>query len=554
MRSINGQTLRQMLVSAANNLYNHYPEIDALNVFPVPDGDTGMNMNLTCASGSKEIANRSDDDVYLIASSFSKGLLMGARGNSGVITSQIFRGFADSLKGKDAISTMDLAEAFDNGSKVAYKAVMRPVEGTILTVIRESSGALLEYVSNNDVSVEKAMEYMLEQAHASLDRTPELLPVLKEVGVVDSGGAGLCAILTGMNEALKGRFVEKNKVEAISPEADKSNLAAYKEDDEFGYCTEFIMRLGPDSTKKVFNENKFKNWLLAQGNSLVVVRDDDIVKVHVHVLTPGKVLSYAQDYGEFIKLKIENMTEQHTQLVNKPEEPRKKEEAPAKAQPTKDFGMVAISAGKGIDQLFLDLGVDKIVSGGQTMNPSIEDIVKAIRETEAKTVFVFPNNSNIIMAALQASDVLADEVKVHVITTKTIPQGIVAASAFSPDLNDKENVKNMKDAIKHIKSGSVTYAIKDTVIDGVAVTKDYFMGISDKKIIACEKKPLNALYKLLGSMVNSDSYLITILVGEDVNDEDIEAIQTRLAKKYPDAELDIRRGDQPVYSYLVGVE
>lgn len=552
MRTIDGLTLRQMLVSAANNLYNHYPEIDALNVFPVPDGDTGMNMNLTLASGAKEIANKNDDDVYLIASSFSKGLLMGARGNSGVITSQIFRGFSDSLKGKDGITSKDLAEAFDNGCKVAYKAVMRPVEGTILTVIRESSSALVDYINEtNEASLEKAMDYMLEQAQASLDRTPELLPVLKEVGVVDSGGAGLCTILFGMNEALKGHFIEKNKVEAMSEGPDKSSLASFKEDDEFGYCTEFIMRLGPDSTKKPFNETRFKNWLLAQGNSLVVVRDDDIVKVHVHVLTPGRVLTYAQEYGEFIKLKIENMTEQHTELVNKPEQPRKKEE---KKAPSKDFGMVAISAGKGIDQLFLDLGVDKIVSGGQTMNPSIEDIVKAIRETDAKSVFVFPNNSNIVMAALQASDVLADEIKVHVIATKTIPQGIVAASSFTPDLSDKENIKNMKDAIKHVKSGSVTYAIKDTTIDGVAVTKDYFMGISDKKIIACEKKPLTALYKLLNNMVKSDSYLITVLVGQDVKDEDIEIITTKLTKKYPDAELDIRRGDQPVYSFLVGVE
>ena len=551
MRKIDGQTLRQMLVSAANNLYNHYPEIDALNVFPVPDGDTGMNMNLTLASGSKEIANKNDEDVFTIASSFSKGLLMGARGNSGVITSQIFRGFADSLKGKDGITTKDLADAFVNGSNVAYKAVMRPVEGTILTVIRESSTALKDYTDNNDISLEKAMDYILQEAQNSLDRTPELLPVLKEVGVVDSGGAGLVTIITGMNEALKGHFIEKNKVEINSDQGDKSALASFKEDDEFGYCTEFIMRLGPDSTKKPFNETRFKNWLLAQGNSLVVVRDDDIVKVHVHVLTPGKVLSYAQEYGEFVKLKIENMTEQHTNLVDKPETPREK---PAKKEPSKDYGMVAISAGKGIDSLFTDLGVDKIVSGGQTMNPSIEDIVKAIRETDAKSVFVFPNNSNIIMAALQASDVLADEVKVHVITTKTIPQGIVAASSFSPDLSDKENIKNMKDAIKHVKSGSVTYAIKDTVIDGVAVTKDYFMGISDKKIIACEKKPLNALYKLLSNMVKSDSYLITILVGEDVKDEDVNAITTRLSKKYPDAELDIRRGDQPVYSYLVGVE
>ena len=552
MRSINGKLLKDMFVSGANNLYNHYPEIDALNVFPVPDGDTGMNMNLTLASGAKEIANKNDDDVYLIASSFSKGLLMGARGNSGVITSQIFRGFSDSLKGKDGITSKDLAEAFDNGSKVAYKAVMRPVEGTILTVIRESSSALVDYINEtNEASLEKAMDYMLEQAQASLDRTPELLPVLKEVGVVDSGGAGLCTILFGMNEALKGHFIEKNKVEAMSEGPDKSSLASFKEDDEFGYCTEFIMRLGPDSTKKPFNETRFKNWLLAQGNSLVVVRDDDIVKVHVHVLTPGRVLTYAQEYGEFVKLKIENMTEQHTELVNKPEEPRKKVE---KKAPSKDFGMVAISAGKGIDQLFLDLGVDKIVSGGQTMNPSIEDIVKAIRETDAKSVFVFPNNSNIVMAALQASDVLADEIKVHVIATKTIPQGIVAASSFTPDLSDKENIKNMKDAIKHVKSGSVTYAIKDTTIDGVAVTKDYFMGISDKKIIACEKKPLTALYKLLNNMVKSDSYLITVLVGQDVKDEDIEIITTKLTKKYPDAELDVRRGDQPVYSFLVGVE
>lgn len=550
MRYIDGKTLRQMLVSAANNLYNHYPEIDALNVFPVPDGDTGMNMNLTLASGSKEIVNKFDNDVYIIASSFSKGLLMGARGNSGVITSQIFRGFADALKDKENVTADDLADAFVNGSKVAYKAVMRPVEGTILTVIRESSAALRDYVTEEKPSVEKAMEYILKEAHASLDRTPELLPVLKEVGVVDSGGAGLCTILFGMNEAIKGNFIEKNEVQVQSEGGDKTTLASFKEDDEFGYCTEFIMRLGPDSVKKTFNENRFKNWLAAQGNSLVVVRDDDIVKVHVHTLTPGNVLTYAQSYGEFIKLKIENMTEQHSNLVTKPEEKRE----PVKKEPTKEFGMVAISAGKGIDEIFTELGVDRIVSGGQTMNPSIEDIVKACRDCEAKNVFVFPNNSNIIMAALQASDVLQDEIKVHVIGTKTIPQGIVAASAFSPDLSAKENVKNMKDAIKHIKSGSVTYAIKDTVIDGVSVIKDYFMGISDKKIIACEKRPLNALYKLLNNMVDDESFLITILVGEDVKDEDIETLTTKVSKKYPNAELDVRRGDQPVYSYLIGVE
>lgn len=549
MRSIDGQMLRQMLVSAANNLYNHYPEIDALNVFPVPDGDTGMNMNLTLASGAKEIINKFDDDVYTIASSFSRGLLMGARGNSGVITSQIFRGFADSLKGKKVITTSDLADAFSNGATVAYKAVMRPVEGTILTVIRESSTALSDYVSSNEISLEKAMSFILKEANESLERTPELLPVLKEVGVVDSGGAGLVSILTGMELALIGKFVDKKEATSVSGQAEKTSLANFKEDDEFGYCTEFIMRLGPESSKKVFNETRFKNWLSAQGNSLVVVRDGEVVKVHVHTLSPGNVLTYAQNYGEFVSLKIENMTEQHSHLIDEKEELTEE-----KHEPSKEYGMVAISAGKGIDEVFKDLGVDQIVSGGQTMNPSIEDIVKACRECDAKNVFVFPNNSNIVMAALQASDVLADEFKVHVVSTKTIPQGIIAASAFSPDLSAKENMKNMKDGIRHIKSGSVTYAIKDTIIDGVNVVKDYFMGISDKKIIACEKRPLNALYKLISAMVDDESYLITLFAGEDVKDEEIEVVSNRLAKKYPNIELDIKRGDQPVYYYLVGVE
>lgn len=546
MRSIDGQLLKQMLVSAANNLYNHYPEIDALNVFPVPDGDTGMNMNLTLASGAKEIANRNDEDVYIIANSFSRGLLMGARGNSGVITSQIFRGFAVSLKDKKIIKTSDFVEAFSNGATVAYKAVMRPVEGTILTVIRESSEALSSKAKES-MSIEDAMDLLVEEAIASLNRTPELLPVLKEVGVVDSGGAGLVKIMEGMQSVLKGKFIEKKEATSVSNEKNAQSSAS----GESGYLVEFILKLGPNDSKKPFIEDRFKSFLQSRGDSLAVVHDGDLVKVHIHTLAPGNVLTYAQGFGEFVNVKIENITEQNGDVeVEKKQEIMPEE----KHEPINEFGLVAISAGKGIDEIFKELGVNEIVSGGQTMNPSIEDIISAIRKTDAKQVFVFPNNSNIVMAALQAADVLTDEVKVYVVTTKTIPQGIVAASAFSPDISGSENFKNMKEEIKHIQSGSVTYAIKDTVIDGVEVTKDYFMGIQEKKIIACEKSSLHALYKLIAKMVNDESFLITILIGEGVSEKDEKALTEKLTKKYDGIELDIRHGDQPVYSFLVGVE
>ena len=313
MKSINSETFKMMLLSGANNLYNNYPEIDALNVFPVPDGDTGMNMNLTMQSGAKEISNRNDDDIYTIAKVFSKGLLMGARGNSGVITSQIFRGIADGMASKVSIDANELASAFENGTRVAYKAVIKPVEGTILTVIRESSEYLAKHVDEN-TSIEKAFDLLLTEARKSLERTPDLLPVLKEVGVVDSGGAGLIKILEGMQSALNGEFIDK--VNATSTDIKGSaQVAADENNDEFGYCTEFIMRLGPDSVKRPFQKNRFTSVLNSHGNSLVVVQDEDIVKVHVHTLNPGNILSYAQNFGEFVKLKIENMTEQHNEIL-----------------------------------------------------------------------------------------------------------------------------------------------------------------------------------------------------------------------------------------------
>ena len=553
MKTINAKLLQDMLISGANNLYNHYPEIDALNVFPVPDGDTGMNMNLTMASGAKEIQNRSDNEVFKIGTAFSKGLLMGARGNSGVITSQIFRGFAQSLEGVKSIDAFALADAFVNGSAVAYKAVMRPVEGTILTVIRESSSALKSFVSE-DIDVVEAFEYLLKEAKASLKRTPELLPVLKEVGVVDSGCAGLIKILEGMFSALKGKFIEKK---SISREQGTDNSAQQAmESDEFGYCTEFILRLDPEH-KKPFIESRFKSVLSNHGNSLVVVRDDDIVKVHVHTLAPGAVLTYGQSFGEFIKLKIENMTEQHTSLQEKKEGEEAPKDEPVselKKEPTKESALVAVAAGKGVEEAFKELGVDALITGGQTMNPSINDITKAITSTDAKTVYVFPNNSNIVMAALQAKDVLQGEVEVVVVQSKTIPQGIAAVSQFSPDLSVNENLANMKEVIAHISSGEVTYAVKDTTMNGVSIKKDDFMAIANKKVVCCESKPEKALGKMLKKMIRADSYLATIFVGEAVSDKVLASLQKELPEAYPNVEFDIRRGDQPVYNYLVGIE
>lgn len=554
MKTIDGKTLKDMFVSASNNLYNHYPEVDALNVFPVPDGDTGMNMSMTMTNGSKFVSDVDSDNVYQVANTFAKGLLMGARGNSGVITSQIFRGFAQNLEGKSNVNAVALAEAFKNGAKVAYKAVIRPVEGTILTVIRESSEALVDYVEAS-TSIEEAIEQLVNEAKASLKRTPDLLPVLKEVGVVDSGGAGLVKIFEGMLSFLNGKFIEREDSATAKKDKVESPVVDMDKDEEFGYCTEFIMRLGPIDEKEKFEEAAFKGVLVERGNSIVVVRDDDIVKVHIHTLNPGNILTFAQQYGEFVTIKVENMTEQHSKLQTPPSLKKKEEPVkPVHTEPTQPYGLVAISAGKGIDEMFTAIGVNEIVSGGQTMNPSIEDIANACRRCNAHTVFVFPNNSNIVMAAVQAADVLSEDFKVYVVPTKTIPEGIAACSVFNEDVSPNENFKTMKEELKHIHSGSVTYAIKDTKVNGVEVKKDYYMGINEKKIISCHKRVSHALYDLLDAMVNEETFLITILVGEDINDDKMKYISEKITKKYENIEIDIRRGDQPVYSFLVGVE
>ena len=556
MKTINGKVLKKLLISASNNLYNHYPEVDALNVFPVPDGDTGINMSLTCTSGANEVAKLESDDLFTVAKTFSRGLLMGARGNSGVITSQIFRGFSAALEGKEKIDPTLLAAAFRNGSDVAYKAVMRPVEGTILTVIRESSLALARNVPELG-TIEDTLLSLLNEAQASLERTPELLPILKEVGVVDSGGTGLVRIIEGMYLASIGQFVERSENKASSEPLTGASSADMG-DEEFGYCTEFIMSLGPDSVKKPFSQKPFSNWLNKHGNSLVVVVDEDIVKVHVHTMTPGEILNYAQQYGEFLKLKIENMTEQHHALENganvTPHQDMVKDKKEEEA-PLEEYAIIAVSSGEGINEYFKELGVSYVVTGGQTMNPSSEDFVSAIKKVHAKNVFILPNNSNIFMAASQACDIVSDDViSAFVIPSKTIPQGITACMNFDAELNAQENFRNMKSSLKNVKSGEVTFSIRDCEIKGVKIAKDDFIGIYEKDIICGVKDKFECLEFLVKNMIDEESFLLTIYIGEGVKREEVVPSKKKIQDLYPDLNIEIKEGKQPVYSFLVSVE
>lgn len=550
MRVINGQKFKMLLISAANNLYNHYPEIDALNVFPVPDGDTGMNMNLTMSSGSKEIMNRNDSSIYEISKVFSRGLLMGARGNSGVITSQIFRGFSQALEGKEEINALDLAYAFDNGRKVAYKAVIKPVEGTILTVIRESSSYLLEKVDEK-TTLEEAFDLILSEAKASLSRTPNLLPVLKEVGVVDSGGAGLVKILEGMDSAIHGEFIEKNAATVI----DAKNTDTDINTDTVSYEIEFVLKLCSSKNKKPFQKTRFSSVINGHGSDVKIDENESIIKVHVKTQNIGEIISFAQNYGEFVSLNVKSSIAPIEDNMSNKNETSHEDDNKEEYELVNEYALVATSSGPGIDKFFHDVGVNYIVPGGQTMNPSTEDFLKIIKETKAKVVYVFPNNGNIILAANQAKDVLKGKVDVVVIPTKTIMQGIVSSMMFTPDVSKNENIKNMEEQIKSVKSGSVTFAIKDTDINGVHVGKDEFMGIKESKdIIFSNPNKMVTFKTLVEKLVDEDSAIITVILGKDITSEEEKEVNKYLNDKYGDFDLDVRRGDQPIYSFLIGVE
>ena len=553
MSKITTSLLQEMVQAAATRLGKQAEYVNSLNVFPVPDGDTGTNMGMTMDNGAKAVADQSASTVGEVGQILSKGLLMGARGNSGVILSQIFRGFAMGLEGHESVDAVAFANAWKSGAEVAYKAVMRPVEGTILTVIRESSEKIVEYTQPG-MEIEDVFSYFVKEAENSLERTPELLPVLKEVGVVDSGGAGLLLVLTGFMAALSGDRVDFVDIKSEGQVNAGTELESGEEG--YGYCTEFIVRLEPSLIDK-FSENQLKKELeRIPGNSIVVVQDEDIVKVHVHTLKPGEALNLAQRFGEFVKLKIENMQEQANNLQNAAanqgsivgvddSKPQKRE--------AKETAIISVCAGQGVEDAFLELHCDYVVSGGQTMNPSTEDMVAAVKEVNAKNVIILPNNSNIVMTAQQTATILEGEVNVIVIPTKTIPQGLSACVMYNPEVSLEDNIAEMEDAVANVKTGQVTFAIKDTNIDGVEIKANDYMALVEKDIVACKPNKLDALKVCLEKLVDEDSELITLLVGEDVVDEEVEEIESYIEDNF-DAEVDIIEGKQPVYSFIIGVE
>ncbi|WP_249726510.1 DAK2 domain-containing protein [Bacillus paralicheniformis] len=555
IRNLDGKAFAEMVLYGARHLSQNANVVDALNVFPVPDGDTGTNMNLSMTSGAKEVEQIDAANIGKVAQSLSRGLLMGARGNSGVILSQLFRGFGKSIEQKSEINAKEFAAAFQAGVDTAYKAVMKPVEGTILTVAKDAAKKAV-LTAQTETDIIKVMEAVVNEAEASLERTPELLPVLKEVGVVDSGGKGLLYVYEGFLASLKG---EKHSEKAaalpslddlVSAEHHKNAQSHMNtEDIEFGYCTEFMVKL--DSGKRNFNEDAFRQDLSGFGDSLLVVSDENIAKVHIHAEYPGEVMTYAQKYGSLINMKIENMREQHSAILNqnKQEAAAPAEKAPAEKQP---YGVVTVAMGEGIAELFESIGATKVIEGGQTMNPSTEDIVQAIKDANADTVLILPNNSNIVMAANQAADVAGQHV--IVIPTKTVPQGMAALLAFNPALGADENQAAMLGAIGEVKSGQITYAVRDTNIDGIDIKKGDFMGILNGKIVETASDQLAAAKKLLAGMIDEDSEIVTVIKGEDAPEEEAEELAAFISETYKDVEVEVHDGKQPLYSYILAVE
>ncbi|MDY2736453.1 DAK2 domain-containing protein [Intestinibacter sp.] len=538
---IDGKQLRDMFVSGANNLKNHKDIVDKLNVFPVPDGDTGTNMSLTISCAIKELNKVEKDDIGQLGKALSKGSLMGARGNSGVILSQIIRGIAKSIEGKDQLSSMDIAEALKNGSDTAYKAVIKPVEGTILTVVRESSEYALKVAALEDDIVE-FMTLLVKEANNSLNRTPELLHALKEAGVVDSGGKGLVLVYEGMLKSLEGQFIDSEEIQSAEATPIKVENKISTEDIKYQYCTEFILE-----TDKI-SDLKMRDIMIKYGDSLVVVGDEGVIKVHVHTNTPGTVLQEALAFGQLLTIKIENMKLQHENKVIQDAQDTKGE---VKEDP-KEFGFIATSMGEGLAKIFKDFGVDHIIEGGQTMNPSTEDFMKAIDEMNANNIIILPNNSNIIMAANQAKE-LSDK-NIIVIPTKNVSQAFAALVSFDGDLTIEENEANMLEALTTVKSGQVTYAVRNTVINDVEVKEGNIIGLGEGKLLSAGDDVDDITTKLIESLVDEDSAIITLFYGEDTKKEDAEALQEALEEKFEDIDIELYYGGQPIYYYLVSVE
>ena len=556
LKAINGGQFQAMVQVGANRLNQNAEFVNSLNVFPVPDGDTGTNMDLSMTSGAKAVREATSEHVGELAAILSKGLLMGARGNSGVILSQLFRGFSKKIEDKEELNAQDLADAFKNGVEVAYKAVMKPVEGTILTVSRGAAMAAEKKAKETDDAL-KVMEAALKGAKKALAKTPDMLPVLKEVGVVDSGGQGLVFIYEGFVESLSGKVVEseiyqpspaqmEEMVNAEHHRSVQSHMST--EDIKFGYCTEIMVKIGEGPTvDSTFDYDTFRNYLNEIGDSLLVVADDEIIKVHVHTEQPGEVMNYGQKFGSLIKIKVDNMRLQHESLMDTPSAPvveSPKEKAP--------YGIISIAAGKGVQDLFSSMGVNHVISGGQTMNPSTEDIMLAIQAVNAENVIILPNNKNIFMAADQAAEV--SDVPTIVIPSKTISQGMTALLGFNDQVSLEENKKNMLEMLEGVTSGQVTTAVRDTSIDGVEIKKDDNLGMVEGKIVVSTPSRFDASLETLKQMINDDTEIVTILIGEDGTNEEASLLEEALLEMDSDLEVEIHQGDQPVYPYLFAAE
>ncbi|UXV56859.1 fatty acid kinase catalytic subunit FakA [Staphylococcus aureus] len=544
---INGKLFADMIIQGAQNLSNNADLVDSLNVYPVPDGDTGTNMNLTMTSGREEVENNLSKNIGELGKTFSKGLLMGARGNSGVILSQLFRGFCKNIESESEINLKLLAESFQAGVETAYKAVMKPVEGTILTVAKDAAQAAVEKANNTEDCIE-LMEYIIVKANESLENTPNLLAVLKEVGVVDSGGKGLLCVYEGFLKALKGEKVEAkvaklDKDEFVHDEHDFHGVIN-TEDIIYGYCTEMMVRFGKN--KKAFDEQEFRQDMSQFGDSLLVINDEEIVKVHVHTEYPGKVFNYGQQYGELIKLKVENMREQHREVI------RKEQHTAKPKMETVETAIITISMGEGISEIFKSMGATHIISGGQTMNPSTEDIVKVIEQSKCKRAIILPNNKNILMASEQAASIV--DAEAVVIPTKSIPQGISALFQYDVDATLEENKAQMADSVNNVKSGSLTYAVRDTKIDGVEIKKDAFMGLIEDKIVSSQSDQLTTVTELLNEMLAEDSEILTVIIGQDAEQAVTDNMINWIEEQYPDVEVEVHEGGQPIYQYFFSVE
>lgn len=549
--TVDAKILGRMFLSGAKNLEAKKEWINELNVFPVPDGDTGTNMTLTIMSAASEVNALSEPDMKKLAKAISSGSLRGARGNSGVILSQLLRGFTKVIEQYEEIDAPIFAKSFEKAVETAYKAVMKPKEGTILTVAKGAAEKAAEIAENSE-NLKQFFTEVIEEAETVLAKTPELLPVLKEAGVVDSGGQGLVEVLKGALDGYLGKEINLDFVKPAAKPAITTSVSSKESNIKFGYCTEFIIMLEREFTEK--DEEKFKEYLMSIGDSLVVVADEDIVKVHVHTNAPGEAIQKALTYGQLSNMKIDNMRlEHHEKVIKEAEKMAAQQAAEKKAEPAKEVGFISVSAGDGMGEIFKELGADYLIQGGQTMNPSTEDMLKAIDQVNAKNIFILPNNKNIILAANQARDLTEDK-NIVVIPTKTIPQGITAMISYVPEKSVEENTEEMTEAMGNVKTGQVTYAVRDTRIDEMDIHQGDIMGIGDKGILAVGQDIQKVAVDMTCKMTNEDSELISIYYGADVTEADAEEISSRLEEIYPDFDIEINYGGQPIYYFVISVE